>query len=1070
MTDIACMAKDDHSNSVSSGLNLWLALEDPEKMGELLANLLAENDAIATALTELHYVHFARFVPTPCRTALQVITSFDGEFDAYVMDFVLAIGDQFEMILRYVKDRPPSPVKDHPAEFLNFICKQNLSYEGDGGGGIGMYSAYGQRTVIDIVGAGGVAPAFTDPPPVAVDRGDVQANVLRGVSSKFSWYGALRIRAADGARAFLEKLLAGHAEIPPITSDALCSKEGRPSIVLTLGFTFGGLQAMGIEKGDQRAFRLGHKAFVRGPTDASAADANGDIGDSDPSLWELGGADPVDMVVMIHSDDKKALSDACNAVRGLAEQQHLTLVAERQAEVLVDPKDASRRLVHFGYAEGVSHPRLSSDDVASHPPDLQPKAAVGGFLLGAGYPNIYGGSNSLGGISSDLGQNGTFAALRILKQDVAAFEAVLCTESTKHSVDKEWLAAKLMGRWRDGTPVSLSPDSRSNPEDATRNDFDFRPSGNHPDTPDDSGGARCPLGAHIRRMNPRSATVAGRAHSRRLLRRGMPYGPAFNPQVPDEYERGLVGLFICADLDRQFEFILRQWANGDRATTGMLGQQDPIIGAQETLHIRQSIKAEYRIPRAGLADLVLTLPRLVTTVGSAYLFMPGFGGLRYLATDRAEKAPPAFRTAPFSLQSKNWQAAATGVEDPAPDPTTFDPRETSFRAKPFETCEWFRKNHPVVKLPSMNSTWVFSHEHVKEVGLDLDRFRKRKSTDTTNAGFLNMDRDDRHTACRNEAQPLFDKVLAATQSAIPALVAKAYAGCCNQAQVRALDWIEQFAKPIAQGAFFDLLGLELGSCADLIKHIDISLKLATPADDQAQRDQFDAELRMTAFHLVSTLQKSARSNRLYDLIQHQMTGPHDEKHNQPHWPLPALEVEQTVNTVTLAMAGFLPLQWFIAIATWQLLKDDETLLKQIKADATISNTDVVNELLRFDMSAPLSDRYVVADTTLGGISLKADDRITLSFSSANHDPKVFGLDADQINFKREIKGPGFAFGPENEHICMGKEMVYRIMEPVIQTLRTAYPAPRLENNFKPSWGVFNQHAMFRAMATLKVHC
>ena len=101
---------------------------------------------------------------------------------------------------------------------------------------------------------------------------------------------------------------------------------------------------------------------------------------------------------------------------------------------------------------------------------------------------------------------------------------------------------------------------------------------------------------------------------------------------------------------------------------------------------------------------------------------------------------------------------------------------------------------------------------------------------------------------------------------------------------------------------------------------------------------------------------------------------------------------------------------------------------------------------------------------------EADDRITLSFSSANHDPKVFGLDADQINFKREIKGPGFAFGPENEHICMGKEMVYRIMEPVIQTLRTAYPAPRLENNFKPSWGVFNQHAMFRAMATLKVHC
>ena len=80
---------------VSSGLNLWLELEDPGRMAELLAGLEAQTGAIQQVLRSLHYVHFSRFLPTPgwdstpppAVVALQVITEFDGDFDAYVLDF-----------------------------------------------------------------------------------------------------------------------------------------------------------------------------------------------------------------------------------------------------------------------------------------------------------------------------------------------------------------------------------------------------------------------------------------------------------------------------------------------------------------------------------------------------------------------------------------------------------------------------------------------------------------------------------------------------------------------------------------------------------------------------------------------------------------------------------------------------------------------------------------------------------------------------------------------------------------------------------------------------------------------
>lgn len=1075
---------DDDSTQVSSGLNLWLELRAPQQknMEELLGKLYEQRDALHAALEGLHYVHFARFLPSWDWSALQVITSFDGDFDAYVMDFVLAIGEQFEMMLSYVEDRPRSPIQDYPAEFLKFIRDHDISYrKGMGGGGIDLYSAYPSSTVIDVEGAGGCGAHIAEPVAVAVDRADVQANVLRSVRARHACYVPLRIDPLrpEAARAWLAEMLDSASGAPQVSNDASWAGGANgPDNALSLGFTYAGLLVMGITDGDAKALEQEHKAFFRGPADDDAARAHGDVGDSDPSFWKFGGPHLVHVVVLIQAQDFEVLSVQYEAVRTRARAHGLSQThgAWHAKALSGDPHPPS---VHFGYVDGSSQPRLAIQGAAAPASDMQPRANVGEFLLGAAYPNVYGGTHSLGSLSPALAQNATFAALRIMAQDVVGFERLLDEASAKHGVDKEWLAAKIMGRWRDGTPVSLAHEPAAPAAGTPATDaFDYLPTAQHPDTPDDSAGLRCPVGAHVRRMNPRSAIVAGRPHSRRLLRRGMPYGPAFDPAKPDDgQERGLVGLFLCADLDRQYEFILRQWAQGDRATAGIRGEQDPILGAQESVREGQEIRAQYRIPMAGRADIVLDMPRLVTTVGSVYLFMPGLAGLRHLvgapATAKSLAAGAAAQPAALALaqaRTAAWLSAkfSLPVLNLGLDLTRFDPRDPLFRADPFPVYREFRQHHRVARLPTMNSTWVFGHAEVAQAASQPDVFRKRKSTDDSRAGLLNMDPPP-HPACRMEVEALFRQVLKQTGPGLAARVAEQYALCRGTATAQALDWIEKFAKPVAHHAFFELLGLPFQQNDAFMRDVEIALVRATPADDKPRRDDVANRIAKLGESLYRQHRSKAVDGRLYSLIQ-RMTKHHDEVNNKSFLWVSGLQVEQTSNALTLILAGVLPLQWFIAVATWRLLQDDGALLRQLRGDASITNEQAVDELLRYDMSTPMSERYAAADgTRLGGLTLQKDERVMLCFTSANRDEAVFGADADQINFKRN-KGPGFAFGYPNERSCLGRDLVLGVMVPVIQTLRTADPVPRLEAGFEPAWGAFDGKAMFRAMTNLKLHC
>ena len=282
---------------------------------------------------------------------------------------------------------------------------------------------------------------------------------------------------------------------------------------------------------------------------------------------------------------------------------------------------------HFGYTDAISTIPIRGGPERADPDHQQP-CEPWLFVLRDDAENYYVPE------PREFGLNGSFGVFKMMRQDVVGFENFL--QSNKDKVAPELLAAKIMGRWRNGVPLTLSPDTDA-PEGGIPteklNDFEYV----NEDGSGDPKGLRCPIGAHIRRVNPRGQPVAGQGkpggsnNSHRLARRGMPYGPTYLPEHPyDGIERGLLGYFINTHIENQYEFVLKQWVN-DAEFVGMVRlnpkSKDVVIGdndpADSIFEIRQP---------DGAPPLRLTgISRFVTTQAVAYCFLPSVTALKFIS-------------------------------------------------------------------------------------------------------------------------------------------------------------------------------------------------------------------------------------------------------------------------------------------------------------------------------------------------------------------------------------------------------------------------------------------------------
>lgn len=511
-----------------------------------------------------------------------------------------------------------------------------------------------------------------------LDLADIQGNVLTAYGKLGFPKGRVLLfnvsNAAAGC-AFVEALrplVTTALRWPSSKAIATGAREvSRPFATLNLAFTWRGLLALGVPV---RTLRGMPDEFIDGMA-ARARMLGDDFPADSPGRWDevwRPGAATVHILIMLNAQADQAgaarpeldlLTDRLRALAqasgtgvtllsghgpARADVQELSALYEDDGRGGAQPTP----LEHFGFVDAISDPvfhgqlpehgargraigggKLDRDGAWS-------PLATGEFLLG-----YVDEAQEMAGAAMPLAfsRNGTFFAYRKLHQNIEPFTAMIEAAAPRFGAvagvadpadARMLLMAKIAGRWPDGLPLEAYPtleewragepllaQAAQNPR--VLNAFTYG---------GDRDGSRCPMGAHVRRMNPRDALdplgpkksggSAGSAlnNRRRILRRGLPYGSA----GAADGEHGIVLLALCASLSRQFEFVQQQWLNyGLDFNAG--NDACPLVGNHPP-------GAKFVIPAGpdGTPFLLGELPQFVETRGGDYFFTPSLTCLRMI--------------------------------------------------------------------------------------------------------------------------------------------------------------------------------------------------------------------------------------------------------------------------------------------------------------------------------------------------------------------------------------------------------------------------------------------------------
>ncbi len=479
----------------------------------------------------------------------------------------------------------------------------------------------------------------------SLDLGDIQGFILRGYRMPMVRHFLLSVGVPAEARKLLARLVSGdETDAPQITTaedwhvgfepgpgdNPSDTPRNKPDYCLNVGITWPGMIALEIK---DRVPTLAFKsfgAFISGA--AQRASLVGDTGRNGPENWIGGFGKGLDhILVTLHAlspDAMRSYSDRLTTL--FAEGNAFREIWRTDGMALMEMKDGKpipTFKVHFGYTDGISITTIKGGP-ERYPADHQKPCEPWLFVLQDDAENYFVPE------PRELGLNGSFACFKMIETDVVGFEKFL--QSNKDKIDPELLAAKICGRWRNGVPLALSPDTDSPPGGISpeqMNNYEYVNS----DGSGDPRGLRCPVGAHMRRINPRGQPVTGQGepggsnNTHRLIRRGLPYGPMYDPTKPyDGIERGLLGYFINSSLENQYEFVLGHWVN-DSEFAGAVRlppkAKDPMIGTQDPA---ESI---FAIPQAnGAPPIKITgFSSFVTTKASAYCFLPSITAIKFIS-------------------------------------------------------------------------------------------------------------------------------------------------------------------------------------------------------------------------------------------------------------------------------------------------------------------------------------------------------------------------------------------------------------------------------------------------------
>lgn len=444
----------------------------------------------------------------------------------------------------------------------------------------------------------------------------------------------------------------------------------RPQKIMNIAFTVEGLKILGLPPEVIETFPV---QFQEGMADEHRALLLGDTHDNSPDNWEIGNPKDGEFHILLilnagnNPDKTKDIDAFAKAQKDIATKSGLTVRFEELGSRRRDDKEL------FGFHDGIAQPKVEGVNVKDSQGDkINNAVKTGEFILG--YQDAYGlfpaspvmdkkydpndilppyknprdvDDSVVSDDLRDLGMHGSYIVYRKLVQDVAAFWKFVVQEVER--IDGKdaspervvWLASKFVGRTPHGDPLTPHPQS---PHKTGQDDFLY--------ATHDKEGLYCPVGSHLRRTNPRDVFHPENPESsielvdkHRIIRRGRIFGSsAFELGKLDYPDDTLVdtikklkdkpkktsGLhFLCvnADIQRQFEFIQHNWSN-DPNFNELYENKDPIIGDNSDPDQPDSFMS---IPTKKIRIRTDKLPRFVSVVGGAYLFMPSKTALKFLA-------------------------------------------------------------------------------------------------------------------------------------------------------------------------------------------------------------------------------------------------------------------------------------------------------------------------------------------------------------------------------------------------------------------------------------------------------
>lgn len=478
----------------------------------------------------------------------------------------------------------------------------------------------------------------------------------------------------------------GAAQLGAITfgDHPFIGQEAPHNVATFVAFSASGLQKFSIAPADSgdglatfpAAFNIGM---------ANRANVLRDVGASVPERWSWadagrsGHAGGADAVLFIYGASPEVCRAALDRHAAMLGGDAAFLYVVETQPVTVETEEGTRTDLgyeHFGFVDGISQPVIKGTQRSAKGAAPRDVIEPGEFILG--YRNNQGYFPPSATVASatdpanhlpilpdafpsrypnfrtdmptapvrDFGRNGSFLAIRHFVQDVDGFRAF--TEAKAKELGRyrdvaavigqtptaDWVAAKMMGRWRNGVPLVDQPNSRTfnfsrakSRSDQERpydrdNDFSYGT--------DDPQGLHCPFGAHIRRANPRDSLQPGdptqqQITSRhRLLRRGRSY--QYQPAQDAAPEKGLLFVAVCADIERQFELVQQSWISSP-SFHGLSDEPDPMIA---TASGDPAEKRVFTIPTPAGPLTLHDMQSFVTVRGGGYFFLPSRSAIQYL--------------------------------------------------------------------------------------------------------------------------------------------------------------------------------------------------------------------------------------------------------------------------------------------------------------------------------------------------------------------------------------------------------------------------------------------------------